>query len=381
MTRVKLADSDKAAIRDLTEEAIASGADESGLAELRRTLAESSGASARSLGSVSAYVRYSATQALTESGLEGRVTREQLVHAARLLRDSPRVLHDADLLAAGWGETAREAKQRAVSLLTGDFQTDVEQRLHRLSYSESKFNTGDSLHELRVGVGRALIAQCVGSERGAMNRTLLEDAVRTVWAGITEEDIGRNSDRELRAGIESSFDSGRLWLPQSLGHFWRVMGQAYRGRIFGGCEPLHLGLALWHSTFGVSYFRGDHLLYDYMSETKPGGARSPFFTTAAHMMRPDAVAGRHQGALEWCAALLREYNRPAAPTRSDHMTGGVCRVIDRAGRPRVVGETAQWNDRVQVMAGHHAVAEITFGALREAMLAITSAKRQYDLSL
>jgi|GEM_PF-6352630 len=75
----------KEEIRSLAEEWIACGLSAREMAALRAELADSANVDRRSLGSVFAYVRYSATRALKAVGLEGELDRDSLVCASRYL--------------------------------------------------------------------------------------------------------------------------------------------------------------------------------------------------------------------------------------------------------------------------------------------------------
>lgn len=117
----KVADRDKPAIRDLTEEAIAGGATGTALKALRAELAELLGVNPPSLRSVSAYVEYSATEALADTGLADRLSNEQLVCAARLVRESATWGEDVASLAADHGITGSDL-ERAIRAYEGYYQ-------------------------------------------------------------------------------------------------------------------------------------------------------------------------------------------------------------------------------------------------------------------
>ena len=102
-----LNDNQKASIRAITEEAIAAGKSTAELSWLRKELAQDFGVSLRSIGSVGAYVQYSATEALNDCDLVGQLSNKDLILVSRLCRNSPTSSRDLELLSSRMGISAK----------------------------------------------------------------------------------------------------------------------------------------------------------------------------------------------------------------------------------------------------------------------------------
>jgi hypothetical protein len=90
----------KAEIRGITEQAIADGLSSLELAQLRRKFSDTFQLPLRVVGSISAYVHYSATLAIQHHQLQSHLSNDDLVRMSKLLRDSPTRSRDAALLIA-----------------------------------------------------------------------------------------------------------------------------------------------------------------------------------------------------------------------------------------------------------------------------------------
>ncbi|MCB0319883.1 MAG: hypothetical protein KDD60_03095 [Bdellovibrionales bacterium] len=80
---------EKAGLRESIESIIANGGTDEALRKFRQQIAEECNVSVRSLAAITAYPRYSATQALRSTGIDEDVGPDQLIEAAYFVKSSP----------------------------------------------------------------------------------------------------------------------------------------------------------------------------------------------------------------------------------------------------------------------------------------------------
>lgn len=273
-----------------------------------------------------------------------------VVYNALGKRDPKQVTSKAFVSAAR--DEASTAEVRDL-LLNGDSAPEAKRLLRYIgakSNDPSVNNDVSTVAGLRRGYTSSLWLTYSGDRWRPYDRELMVSLVKCAFdVNSTWEPPRDVGDRAIRAQISDLFHAYRRIAPLKVTELVRGFEYVYPTKLFRGCDPVHLGLAIWHSTFSVDYKVGDMLTWEYLSESNKGKTRSPFCTAYGRLLRHDAALPVHKSVMHFCAEYTRLVARNKLGPEPEAERAFKVRVTESSGLVRRHRTPLQWNDRIELL--------------------------------